>query len=33
VFATLTAIVAKIGLEGVDPDFATLIRTCVTMIT
>lgn len=27
VFAALTAIFAKIGLEGVDSDFATLIRT------
>jgi transporter family protein len=32
VFAALTAIVAKIGLEGVDSDFATLIRTCMIMI-
>lgn len=29
VFAALTAIFAKIGLEGVDSDFATLIRTIV----
>jgi transporter family protein len=29
VFAALTAIFAKIGLQGVDSDFATLIRTCV----
>jgi bacterial/archaeal transporter family protein len=29
VFAALTAIFAKIGLEGVDSDFATLIRTLV----
>src|SRR5262245_3322868 len=29
VFAALTAIFAKIGLEGVDSDFATLIRTGV----
>jgi transporter family protein len=29
VFAALTAIFAKIGLRGVDSDFATLIRTCV----
>ena len=28
-FAALTAIFAKIGLEGVDSDFATLIRTIV----
>ncbi|MCC7463137.1 MAG: EamA family transporter [Gammaproteobacteria bacterium] len=26
-FAALTAIFAKVGLPGVDPDFATLIRT------
>ena len=31
VFAALTAIFAKIGLEGVDSDFATLIRTFVIM--
>lgn len=29
VFAALTAIFAKIGLEGVDSDFATLLRTMV----
>ena len=29
VFAALTAIFAKIGLEGVDSDFATLLRTIV----
>ena len=29
VFASLTAIFAKIGLEGVDSDLATLIRTFV----
>ena len=28
-FAALTAIFAKVGLEGVDSDFATLIRTVV----
>ena len=28
-FAALTAIFAKIGLEGVDADFATLLRTLV----
>jgi transporter family protein len=33
VFAALTAIFAKIGLEGVDSDLATLIRTFVIMIT
>ncbi len=29
VFAALTAIFAKIGLEGVDSDLATLVRTAV----
>src|SRR5512136_2830020 len=29
IFAALTAIFAKIGLQGVDSDFATLIRTFV----
>lgn len=29
VFAALTAIFAKIGLEGVDSDLATLVRTGV----
>jgi len=29
VFAALTAVFAKIGLEGVDSDYATLIRTVV----
>jgi bacterial/archaeal transporter family protein len=33
VFAALTAIFAKIGLEGVDSDFATLVRTFVIIIT
>lgn len=32
VFAALTAIFAKIGLEGVDSDFATLIRTVVILL-
>jgi transporter family protein len=31
VFAALTAIFAKVGLEGVDSDLATLIRTAVIM--
>ena len=31
-FAALTAIFAKIGLEGVDSDLATLIRTTVILI-
>jgi transporter family protein len=30
-FAALTAIFAKIGLEGVDSDLATLVRTAVIM--
>src|SRR5690349_24768645 len=29
IFAALTAIFAKIGLEGIDSDFATLVRTIV----
>lgn len=28
-FAAMTAIFAKIGLEAVDPDLATLVRTVV----
>ena len=32
VFASLTAIFAKIGLEGVDSDFATLIRTAIILL-
>jgi transporter family protein len=31
-FAALTAIFAKIGLHGVDSDFATLIRTLVILL-
>ena len=31
-FAALTAIFAKVGLKGVDSDFATLIRTFVIVI-
>jgi transporter family protein len=31
-FASLTAIFAKIGLHGVDADFATLLRTFVIVI-
>jgi transporter family protein len=31
VFASLTAIFAKIGLEGVNSDFATLIRTVIIL--
>jgi transporter family protein len=32
VFAALTAIFAKIGLEGVDSDLATLVRTVVIVV-
>lgn len=32
IFAALTAIFAKIGLEGVDSDLATLIRTVVILV-
>jgi len=32
VFASLTAIFAKIGLEGVDSDLATLVRTMVIIV-
>jgi transporter family protein len=32
VFAALTAIFAKIGLEGLDSDYATLIRTIVILL-
>lgn len=31
VFAALTAIFAKVGLQGIDSDFATFIRTLVIM--
>ena len=31
-FAALTAVFAKVGLEGVDSDLATLIRTFVIML-
>lgn len=31
VFAALTAIFAKLGLEGVDSDFATFIRTLIIL--
>lgn len=31
VFAALTAIFAKIGIEGLNSDFATLVRTCVIL--
>jgi uncharacterized membrane protein len=32
VFAALTAIFAKVGLEGVNSDLATLIRTAVIIV-
>jgi bacterial/archaeal transporter family protein len=32
VFAALTAIFAKIGLEGIDSDYATLFRTVVIVL-
>jgi len=32
VFAALTAIFAKIGIQGVDSDLATLIRTVVILL-
>src|SRR5262245_12847718 len=33
VFAALTAIFAKLGVEGVNSDLATLIRTVIVLIT
>lgn len=33
IFAALTAIFAKIGLEGVDSDLATLVRTVIILAT
>jgi transporter family protein len=33
VFAALTAIFAKLGLAGIDADFATLVRTVVILVT
>lgn len=32
VFAALTAIFAKVGLAGIDADFATLIRTAIILV-
>jgi transporter family protein len=32
VFAALTAIFAKVGLEGVDSDLATLVRTAIIIV-
>ena len=31
-FAALTAVFAKVGLEGVGSDYATLLRTCVILL-
>jgi len=31
-FAALTAIFAKVGLEGINSDYATLVRTAVILI-
>jgi len=33
IFAALTAIFAKVGIEGLNSDFATFIRTIVILIT
>ena len=33
VFAALTAIFAKVGVEGIDSDLATLIRTVIVLAT
>src|SRR6185312_4126023 len=33
IFAALTAIFAKVGVEGINPDLATLIRTVIVLIT
>ena len=33
VFAALTAIFAKVGIENVNADFATFIRTIVILVT
>lgn len=32
VFAALTAIFAKVGLEGIDSDYATLVRTAIILV-
>ncbi|MCA9980316.1 MAG: EamA family transporter [Anaerolineales bacterium] len=32
VFAALTAIFAKVGIEGIDSDVATLIRTAIVLV-
>ena len=32
VFAALTAIIAKVGIQGVDSDLATLVRTAIIIV-
>jgi transporter family protein len=32
VFAALTAVFAKVGVSGVDPDLATLLRTAIVLV-
>jgi transporter family protein len=32
IFAALTAIFAKVGLDGINPDFATFLRTIVIIV-
>lgn len=32
VFAAMTAIFAKLGIQGIDSDFATLIRTAIILV-
>lgn len=32
VFAALTSILAKVGIEGVDSNLATAVRTCVVVV-
>jgi transporter family protein len=32
IFAALTAIFAKVGLEGIDSDYATLLRTAIILL-
>jgi transporter family protein len=33
IFAALTAVFAKVGVEGINSDLATLIRTVIVLIT
>jgi transporter family protein len=32
IFAALTAIFAKVGIQGIDSDFATLVRTAIIIV-